>query len=375
MNSSRFWFEQALENKRRLDLAEKKISLLQLNKKCLKMNSILKRTRRRELRKIMEKQKVANESKVTDIVRGIKSIEDIASVNLQGVDTTTLQIKQLLKLQPIAKEFSQMIGLKSVKKKIFEILVEQLLFAVQKSKNPCLKREMGNITMVGAPGTGKTTLCKLLGRLFGASGMLSKGHIVVARRVDLVGEYVGHTAVKTLAVLESAKGGVLLLDEIYALSGDVFAKEAVNVIVDYTSTVGGDILIVCAGYKHEVNTLFLSQNPGLERRFTTTLELTDYSASELSEIFMSMVEKAGWKVEAEKKQISEFIVSKHKEYVNFSGDMENLLLHSKQSASLRVWSTFSDTKELMLDDVMAGHLCLCAKRNEAGDFSKLMMYQ
>ena len=149
-----------------------------------------------------------------------------------------------------------------------------------------------HLVFVGNPGTGKTTVARLLSQIYRSLGVVAKGHLVETERADLVAGYVGQTAAKTKAVLESALGGTVLIDEAYALArgGDNdFGREAIDTLVKFMEDHRDDLAVVVAGYPDEMRE-FIETNPGLESRFARTLEFPDYTTDELLRIFDSMSE-------------------------------------------------------------------------------------
>jgi stage V sporulation protein K len=135
----------------------------------------------------------------------------------------------------------------------------------------------------GAPGTGKTTVARIMGRLFRALEVLPKGHLVEVQRADLVGEYIGHTVHKTRDVIKRALGGVLFVDEAYALAREGekdCGKEAIDTLVAARENYREELLVVLAGYPEEM-AWFLQANPGLLSRFPIRLEFRKYSAQDL----------------------------------------------------------------------------------------------
>lgn len=145
----------------------------------------------------------------------------------------------------------------------------------------------------GNPGTGKTTVARLVAGIYRALGLLTKGQLVEVDRSELVAGYLGQTAAKTAEVVASAEGGVLFIDEAYSLSGDQYGKEAIDTLVKEMEDKRNDLVVIVAGYPLPM-AVFISENPGLESRFRTTIDFADYTDDELAEIFSSMVAGADY---------------------------------------------------------------------------------
>jgi stage V sporulation protein K len=186
-------------------------------------------------------------------------------------------------VQPILAELDQLVGMAAVKRHVKEI---QAFAAVgARRANVGLKNPVQGLHMIftGNPGTGKTTVARLLGRLFAAMGLLSTGHFVEVERADLVGEYIGHTAARTREVVKRAVGGVLFLDEAYSLArgGEKdFGREAIDCLVRGMEEYRGQLILILAGYPAEM-AWFMAQNPGLRSRFPIQIAFPDYTPTEL----------------------------------------------------------------------------------------------
>ena len=152
-----------------------------------------------------------------------------------------------------------------------------------------------HLVFVGNPGTGKTTVARLVGGIYRALGLLSQGQLVEVDRSELVAGYLGQTATKTAEVVASAAGGVLFIDEAYSLAGDQYGREAVDTLVKEMEDRRDDLVLIVAGYPDPM-VAFIAQNPGLASRFRTTIAFADYSDDELVQIFTSLARAADYDV-------------------------------------------------------------------------------
>jgi stage V sporulation protein K len=188
------------------------------------------------------------------------------------------------------RELDRMVGLESVKELVYEIYA--LLQIAQLRGEAGLRSEAHVYHMIfkGNPGTGKTTVARLLAKLFQGMGLLAKGHLVEVERADLVGEYIGHTAQKTRDLVKKALGGVLFVDEAYSLArgGEKdFGKEAIDTLVKAMEDYKNQFVLILAGYTMEID-FFLMTNPGLPSRFPLQMEFPDYSLDQLVQIAEGM---------------------------------------------------------------------------------------
>ncbi|MCY7302557.1 MAG: AAA family ATPase [Thermoleophilia bacterium] len=195
------------------------------------------------------------------------------------------------RLERILAELDALIGLAPVKERVRALIA--FLRVQQQRQADGLRTPNLNHHLVfdGPPGTGKTTVARLIGEIFAALGLLAHGRLVETARQDLVGGYIGQTAIKTNAVVDSALGGVLFIDEAYSLSGasnQDFGREAIETLLIRMENDRGRFVVIAAGYPEEMNG-FLATNPGLASRFSRTIEFPSFTPSELMQIFVTMV--------------------------------------------------------------------------------------
>jgi len=177
-----------------------------------------------------------------------------------------------------------------------------------------------HFVFAGNPGTGKTTVARLLGAIFRAMGLLAGGHVVEVDRKDLVGAYVGHTAPKTNKAIDRALGGILFIDEAYTLARDVFGQEAIDTLLKRMEDDRGKFIVIVAGYKEEMEQ-FLDANPGLRSRFTKRIDFEDYRAEELKQIFLHMVAEKGMRLgegveEGVQRVMEDLVLRKDRSFAN-----------------------------------------------------------
>jgi SpoVK/Ycf46/Vps4 family AAA+-type ATPase len=237
------------------------------------------------------------------------AIPDNHDLILYAEDIPTYEDEaKVITLEDTMNELNNLIGLNSVKQKIQGLIDYLEVEKIRSSEGG--KKTTLNIHFIfkGNPGTGKTTVARILANIFKSIGLLSKGHLIETDRKDLVAEYVGQTATKTNKVIENAFGGVLFIDEAYTLTsggGNDFGKEAIDTLLKRMEDDRGKIIVIAAGYNNDMDR-FLQSNPGLTSRFTNHIQFDDYTPKEMTDIFKSMVKSKGMVIE---ESIDDFVLN------------------------------------------------------------------
>ena len=201
-------------------------------------------------------------------------------------------------LESAFAELDELIGLEPVKQQVRAIAAQLQVAKLRGRQGLTSQPPTRHFVFMGPPGTGKTTVARILGRIFAALGLLVRPEVIEAQRADLVGEHLGATAIKTSKLVDSALGGVLFIDEAYSLhnegysGGDAFGAEAVQTLLKRAEDDRDRLVIVLAGYSADMDR-FLRSNPGLASRFSTRIEFPSYSPGDLADITMLLAEQAG----------------------------------------------------------------------------------
>lgn len=203
-------------------------------------------------------------------------------------------------LDELLKDLNSLVGLDSVKEKVSDLIAFQKVNQLRKLHNLHSKNNTLHMAFIGNPGTGKTTVARIVGRVYKQLGLLSKGHFIEASRTDLIAGYQGQTALKVKAVIEKAKGGVLFIDEAYSITenehSDSYGRECLTELTKALEDYRDDLVVIVAGYTEPMQNFFES-NPGLKSRFNTFIEFPNYSANELIEIFRTMCEYNDYRID------------------------------------------------------------------------------
>jgi SpoVK/Ycf46/Vps4 family AAA+-type ATPase len=286
-------------------------------------------------------------------------------------------MKSLHKINEDLLELNNMIGMKTLK----ENIVDQLLFYLQNlhickdsSENSNNKRanvETGDFlhtVIYGSPGTGKTEVAKIIGRIYANLGVIkgkpsaplsdkkklgisssssTRSRFKKVTRSDLIAGYLGQTALKTKDVIKESLGGVLFIDEAYALGNtekrDSFAKECIDTLCEALSDNKDSLMVIIAGYEKDLNECFFSYNDGLDSRFIWRFKVDDYVAEDLRDIFVKKARDFGWFIEEELKV--EWFEKNMKYFKYYGRDMETLFTKTKIAHSRRVFCKPEEMKK------------------------------
>ena len=261
-----------------------------------------------------------------------------------------INMNALHKIKQPLTELNNMIGMKNLK----ENIVDQIIFYIQNLhtlKSDIKGNDFMHTVIYGSPGTGKTEIAKIIGSIFSKLGVLSKGTFKKVTRADLIAGYLGQTALKTRDVIKECLGGVLFIDEAYALGNeekrDSFSKECIDTLCESLSDHKDDLMVIIAGYETDLNSCFFNYNQGLKSRFTWRFKTDDYSGEDLYNIFIKKVNDGGWYL-SENSEIDVKWFKQNKNIFKFYGrDIETLFAKTKIAHSRRVFCLETSLKKYL----------------------------
>ena len=317
----------------------------------------------KEFIKPSPKKETEPELEIKDIINieaEINNISDILALiekyNLDPKIKYNINMKSLHDIKEPLEELNNMIGMRELKTNI----VDQILYFVQElHKTNNFEGDFMHTVIYGPPGTGKTEIAKIMGKIYSKIGILTKGTFKKVTRSDLIAGYLGQTALKTKDVIKDALGGVLFIDEAYALGNqekrDSFSKECIDTLCEALSDNKDNLMVIIAGYEKDLKDCFFNYNQGLDSRFTWRFKTDDYTSDDLYNIFLKKVKDIGWEIDENSKINTEWF-KKNKDYLRFYGrDIETILAKTKIAHSKRVFcKPESEKRKINLKDLDKG---------------------
>jgi len=287
-------------------------------------------------------------------------IPSLIEIAQRRVRYLNLDAETLWKILPELVLLNNMIGMKELKLTLFYQIVYYLQNMHMKGNNEYL-----HAVITGPPGTGKTSVAEIIGNIYKKMGILSShAKFTVAKREDFIAPYLGQTAIKTRMLLEQCVGGVLFIDEAYALGPgqtdkDSFSKEAIDTLNAFLSEHKRDFCCIIAGYEEDIQRCFFKVNQGLERRFQWVHRISEYNSHELALIMEKMIEENQWEINATTEELAAFIEENKQYFKNFGGDIETFLSKCKMSHARRVFSLEDRHRfVLLMEDLQQAKLLL-----------------
>jgi hypothetical protein len=278
-----------------------------------------------------------------------------------------INLKALHKMKQPLIDLNSMVGMKKLKESVIDQIIYYLqdFHKIQINKDAQLterKKDTGDFmhtVIYGSPGTGKTEIAKIIGQIFANLGVLSKGTFKKVTRSDLIAGYLGQTALKTRDAIKEAMGGVLFIDEAYALGNtekrDSFSKECIDTLCEALSDHKDDLMVIVAGYETELNECFFNYNQGLNSRFTWRYKTDDYTADDMHKIFSKKVLDNGWDMLDEQAVKTSWFESKMDYFKFYGRDIETLLAKTKIAHSRRVFcKPLEEKRKLTVKDLEKG---------------------
>jgi Holliday junction resolvasome RuvABC ATP-dependent DNA helicase subunit len=284
------------------------------------------------------------------------NLDDLINIGKTMKFYKNLDVVVLWDILPYLIDLQNMIGMKKVKESIFY----QTIYYLQNMHKRNIDGDYLHTIITGKPGTGKTTVAKIIGKIYQHIGVLShNGKFRIAHREDMVGEFLGSTANKTKKLLTSCIGGVLFVDEVYALGPgqkdkDSYSKEAIDTICAFLSENKTNFCFIAAGYKDQIEKCFFSVNEGLRRRFQWIHHIEDYTPEDLCLIFLKMIYEMKWETKLENKVITEIIKENKDLFKDAGGSMENLFSKIKLVHSKRVFGLTMEHKFIIVEEDVKG---------------------
>ena len=301
-----------------------------------------------------------SDERIHELICNLKNIGDIINLPKDTLIRHHAEINKLLNIRQPLEKLNNMIGLESIKNELFKHIIYFII-----NKESIYENNRLHTVIQGPPGVGKTEFGKILSEIYLGMGFLKNNKFKMVKRSDLIGQYLGQTAIKTQKVIDEIIGGVLFIDEAYSLGNsekrDSYSKECLDTINRNLTENGNKFICIVAGYEKDLQECFFSSNSGLERRFNFKYNIDGYSSDELMEIFLIKCKITKWKCNINRQKLSDFFNQYKLPY--FAGDIDRLLFQSQLIASLRIFKENKKkySKNIILDDIKEGILSVVKK--------------
>jgi SpoVK/Ycf46/Vps4 family AAA+-type ATPase len=268
-----------------------------------------------------------------------------------------IDLKSLHNIRAELCELNNMVGMDKLKSSV----VNQLIYFMQELHISNNGSDFKHTVISGPPGTGKTEIAKIIGKMYSKVGILKKNVFKKVTRSDLVAGYLGQTAIKTKNVINECLGGCLFIDEAYSLvasqnENDSYSKECIDTICEALSNHKDNLMVIIAGYENELNNTFFTANPGLESRFIWRFNIENYNSNEMMQIFKKKIKDNGWDLETNDMIKVKWFEDKKDEFKFFGRDMELLFSHIKICHSRRIYGKSDIIRKLItIEDMDNGY--------------------
>ena len=292
-----------------------------------------------------------------------------------------INLKRLHDLIPTLERLNNVIGMESVKTNI----INQIVYFMSGID---LNQDMLHTVITGPPGIGKTMLGHIIGDIYynlgvikGSDNKKEKYAFKIAKRVDLIGEYMGHTAIKTQRIIDEAQNGVLFIDEAYSLGNeekkDIYSKECIDTLNQNLTERKNNFICIIAGYDEAINKCFFSVNEGLKRRFPFKYNIDKYTPVELNQIFMTMIKEKNWMIDPKMSldDMTDFMKENYKYFPHFGGDIETFFFNVRVVHAMRTLGKLPKNKKyISLVDLKNGLAMFIKCKDTIKEYSCQFMY-